>query len=71
MDGMTIEMPQTREIASSFISKMIQKNTDVDVKIDLGSFKVSILNEAKVHIELDASMSTKDIFKLMKLMMLS
>lgn len=67
MDTMTIESAFTRGLISSFLTKLIRKKAGVDAKINLRSFHVSISDDAKVSIELDASMKKEELAKLMKL----
>lgn len=67
MDTMTIESAFTRGLISSFLTKMIRKKTGVDAQLSLRNLHVSISDEAKVSIELDASMKKEELAKLMKL----
>lgn len=67
MDTMTIESAFTRGLISSFLTKMIRKKTGIDARLSLRNLHVSISDEAKVSIELDASMKKEELAKLMKL----
>ncbi len=67
MDTMTIESAFTRGLISSFLTKTIRKKTGVDAQLSLRNLHVSISDEAKVSIELDASMKKEELAKLMKL----
>lgn len=67
MDVMTIESPFTKGLISSLLTKSIRKKTGVDAQISLRNLHVSISDEAKVSIELDASMRKEELAKLMKL----
>lgn len=67
MDTMTIESAFTRGLISSFLTKAVCKKTGIDAQLNLRNLHVSISDEAKVSIELDASMKKEELAKLMKL----
>lgn len=67
MDTMTIESAFARGLISSFLTKAIRKKTGIDAQLSLRNLHVSISDEAKVSIELDASMKKEELAKLMKL----
>lgn len=67
MDEMKLESKLTRGLASKVIKWFIRNKTGIDVEVDLGAFRTTIIDgKAHVHLDVDLELNKDELEKLTK-----
>ena len=66
MDLMNISSQFTTKIVSKIISNIIKKKFGCDVKISLNEFGITIDEDAKIHLDLNAIMTKNELAKIIQ-----